>query len=308
MSADPAHRHLHDELIAAGLLTSTGVPGLYGRLSTFESILLALDAYLSAELESDPAEFMRFPPVIPRAIIERSGYLKSFPHLAGTVFSFSEDEKRHQQLLGHVERGEDWSSLQTMTDAALVPAACYPVYPYVASQGRLPEGGRTIDVASYCFRHEPSDDPGRMQSFRMHEHVRVAEPEVVAAWREEWIPAGQRILGRLGLDTPAEPASDPFFGRGGRMLAANQRDEGLKFELVHPIASRDRPAAIMSINYHEGHFAEIFGIETSTGEAAHTACLGFGLERVTLALFVEHGYEPDGWPGEVRQLLGLESR
>ena len=32
---------------------------------------------------------------------------------------------------------------------------------------------------SYCFRHEPSDDAGRMQMFRMHEHVRAADPETV---------------------------------------------------------------------------------------------------------------------------------
>ncbi len=34
---------------------------------------------------------------------------------------------------------------------------------------------------SYCFRHEPSDDAGRMQMFRMHEHVRAADPESVMA-------------------------------------------------------------------------------------------------------------------------------
>ena len=33
-----------------------------------------------------------------------------------------------------------------------------------------------MDVFSYCFRHEPSVDPARMQMFRMREFVRIGEP------------------------------------------------------------------------------------------------------------------------------------
>ncbi len=36
----------------------------------------------------DHAEAMRFPPLLPRYQIEKNGYLASFPHLAGSVFSF----------------------------------------------------------------------------------------------------------------------------------------------------------------------------------------------------------------------------
>jgi len=36
---------------------------------------------------------------------------------------------------------------------------------------------------------------------------------------------------------------------------------------------------------------------------ASTACLGFGLERVTLALIKTHGFDPLGWPADVRALL-----
>ncbi|MGE5180912.1 MAG: hypothetical protein ACM31C_02565 [Acidobacteriota bacterium] len=39
------------------------------------------------------------------------------------------------------------------------------------------------------------------------------------------------------------------------------------------------------------------------GELAHTACLGFGLERCVMALFQQHGFDPGAWPAAVRDQL-----
>ena len=41
------------------------------------------------------------------------------------------------------------------------------------------------------------------------------------------------------------------------------------------------------------------------GGPAHTACLGFGLERITLALFRAHGFDVDRWPATAREELGI---
>jgi hypothetical protein len=38
---------------------------------------------------------------------------------------------------------------------------------------------------------------------------------------------------------------------------------------------------------------------------AHTACLGFGLERITLALVKRHGLDQERWPATVREELGI---
>jgi seryl-tRNA synthetase len=110
------------------------------------------------------------------------------------------------------------------------------------------------------------------------------------------------IYDSLGLETEVDLASDPFFGRGGRMLARNQRELQLKFEVIAPVAAAGG-TAITSFNYHQEHFSTAFGIEQANGRLAHTACLGFGLERVTLALFARHGMEPGEWPAEVRRVL-----
>jgi seryl-tRNA synthetase len=189
-----------------------------------------------------------------------------------------------------------------MTGVVLSPAACYPVYPSLA--GTLPDGGRTIDMQNWVFRHEPSPEPTRMQAFRVREHVRAGTAATVVAWRDEWLARGLGLLKSLGLPARSVVASDPFFGRGGRMLAASQREQALKFEVVVPILSEEAPTAICSFNYHHEHFGKIFGIKTTDGAVAQTACLGFGMERVVMALFRTHGFVPAEWPLPVLEALG----
>jgi hypothetical protein len=98
-------------------------------------------------------------------------------------------------------------------------------------------------------------------------------------------------------------ANDPFFGRVGRMLAANQREDAAKFEIVTTVGSPDSPTAIMSSNCHREHFSVPFGIETPDGRPAHSSCVGFGIERVALALLRRHGLDPASWPASVRSRL-----
>ena len=291
----------HDELVGRGLIIPLGVPGVVGRNNTFEMVLAGVNQHISRTVADDGAEVMHFPPVIPRRLVEQSGFLGSFPHLAGTVFSFEGDDADHAELQAQVAAGGDWSTFLKMTDVALSSAACYPAYP--TCRGSLPFAGRLIDLTSYCFRREPSPDPARLQAFRMREHVRLASPEVVLDWRARWIERGASILRALGLAVEVVPASDPFFGRRGKWLAASQRDQKLKLEAVVSITSSERPTAVMSLNYHEDHFASTFGIVTAEGGVAHTACLGFGLERIVLALFQVHGFDPDRWPEPVRHRL-----
>jgi seryl-tRNA synthetase len=303
MSTEAAVTPFRDELFARGLLVGTGVPGVYGRSAEFEDTLLRVDRAVVDAAAGEGATLVRFPPIVSQAIFERSGYLQSFPHLAGTIHAFAGDDEAHRELMRAVESGADWGTAFAAAGLVLTPAACYPVYPALA--GQLPCGGRLIDEMSYCFRHEPSDDPARMQMFRMREHVRAGEPETVVAWREQWLARVTELAAALDLDARIDAASDPFFGRGGKLLAVNQRERRLKIEVLTTIANDDQPTAVMSLNYHEEHFGSAFGITTSDGEVAHTACVGFGLERLTLAMYRRHGFDRQHWPAPVRGRLEL---
>jgi seryl-tRNA synthetase len=293
---------LLDQLIGEGLLVPTGVDGLYGRSGVFEDVIARFEALVTRTGAADQAEVLRFPPAMTRIQLQTSGYLKSFPQLAGTVHSFCGGDHEHLDLLATLDAGEDWTEGQKATDIALTPAACYPLYPMVAAQGPLPSQGRLFDVQSYCFRHEPSADPARMQLFRMREFVRAGSPEQVQAFRSGWIARAEAMIESLQLPFEVVPANDPFFGRAGRMMKVNQREQGLKLEMVIPVANA-QPTACLSFNYHQDHFGDTWGLKQADGSTAHTGCVGFGLERVALALFRHHGLAPDAWPHPVRQVL-----
>ncbi len=305
--ATPDQAAFLDELLERRLLIGSGVAGVYGRGPVFEDIRLRVDELISRAAEPDMPESLRFPPVLPRRQLEANGYLKSFPHLAGSVFAFEGDETDAAEQEQRASAHEDWSEYQAMTDLVLVPAACYPVYPAVAGRGPLEPGGVTVDAGgAYVFRREPSGDPARLQMFHQREIVRIGEPEAVIAWRDSWRDRAVGLLRSIGLDANPDVASDPFFGRSGRMLAASQREQALKFEVLVQIAGPE-PTAVASFNYHQEHFAERYGLELSSGTPVHTACLGFGEERITLALLRGHGLDPSSWPEQVRAALWGEA-
>jgi seryl-tRNA synthetase len=301
--ATPEQAAFLRDLLAGGLLAETDAPGVYGQGATLEGVRLAFDDAVSRIAAGDPMEAMRFPPLLPRRQLEINGYLGSFPHLAGSVFSFEGTELEANEQEARAGRHEDWSSFQSQTDVVLGPAACYPVYPEIAKRGGLPLEGATVDTGSpWVFRNEASNDPARMRMFHMRELVRIADPADVAAYRNLWLERVTDLFARLGLDVVSEIASDPFFGRAGRMLAANQRDQELKFELLALIGGPE-PTAIASFNYHQDHFTLAYGLRLEDGRPAHTGCVAFGVERVALALLRAHGLDPAGWPDSVRQVL-----
>ena len=299
----PDQAQFLNELFDRGLLIDSGVPGVYGRGADFEEVLRSFDDLVTASFADDHAEVMWFPPTLPRQNLESTGYLKSFPHLAATIFGFEGTEAQAVEQHERASRGEDWAEFQSMTDLVLTPAACYPVYAAVATRAPLGPGGLAVDTgAAYVFRREPSGDPSRLQVFRMREMVRLGEPATVIEWRDRWLDRAMQMLLRLGLAADSDVASDPFFGRSGRMLAASQREQALKFEILVPIAGPD-PTAVVSFNYHQDHFAHAHGLTAADGGEVHTACLGFGLERITLALLRTHGLDIQAWPDSVRAQL-----
>jgi seryl-tRNA synthetase len=281
-----------------------GVDGVYARTGLYEDIVERLAASITTYRAPD-AEVLRFPPVMSRADLEKSGYLDSFPNLLGCVCALHGSEADIRAAVQRHHAGGSWTSSLAAADLVLSPAACYPVYPLVAARGPVRRGGLLFDVACDCFRREPSALLDRLQSFRMREYVCIGTGDDIVAFRTGWIERGQEIAGRLELPCSVAPANDPFFGREGKMKAVSQIQQALKFELLVPIYGADRPTACMSFNYHRDHFGTTWSIRDADGAPAHTGCAAFGMDRLAVAIFATHGLDTQSWPAGVRDFLKI---
>jgi seryl-tRNA synthetase len=286
------------------LFRSTGVNGVYGRTALFEKVVDGLSSLITDHRERN-TEVLRFPPVINRAHIEKAGYLHSFPNLLGAVSCLCGDETEIRTAVDRPAKDGGWTAALKATDLVLTPAACYHIYPLVAGRGRIPANGLLFDVACDCFRHEPSQNVDRLQSFRMREYVCLGSPQQASDFRDRWIKQGQAITDRLGLKHSIAPASDPFFGRAAKLMADSQIEQALKFELLIAVRSEEQPTACMSFNCHRDHFGTKWSLRDEAGGVAHTACAAFGMDRLALAMFATHGTEIRDWPKPVREALSI---
>lgn len=297
---------MHDPLasIGAALFRRLGVDGVYAGTALYENVVQRLSDFISRQ--RDPrAEVLRFPPVMSRLELEKSGYLKSFPNLLGCVCALHGSEAEVRAAADRHETGGDWTKSLAAVDLVLSPAACYPVYPLVARRGVVPTGGLIFDVAADCFRREPSMSLSRLQSFRMREFVRIGSPQEIAAFREQWMARADSLANELGLPCRLDVANDPFFGRVGQVMAVSQRQQSLKFELLVPYHANAVPTACMSFNYHLDHFGVVWALADGAGQVAHTGCVAFGIDRLAVALFCIHGLAVKEWPSSVRRTLGF---
>jgi seryl-tRNA synthetase len=297
-AADPLD-HLADILFH-----KMGTDGVYARTALYEDMIKRLDQLITRYREPD-TEVLRFPPVMSRMQLEKSGYLNSFPNLLGCVCGLHGTEREISSAVSRFDAGGDWTTSLSPSDLVLSPAACYPVYPIAAARGQVPSGGLLFDVAAECFRREPSRQLDRLQSFRMREYVCIGSPDSVSDFRERWMARAQAIARDLGLTFRIDYASDPFFGRIGQVKAVSQKQQSLKFELLIPLRSLEQPTACMSFNYHRDHFGMRWDLRHANGEPVHTGCVAFGMDRLAVAMFHTHGTDLARWPAAVRETLGL---
>ncbi len=290
--------------LAEALFRPMGVDGVYARTAIYEDVVDRLGAFITRQREPQ-AEVMRFPPVMSREQLEKSGYLKSFPNLLGCVCALHGTETSIRSAADRYETGGDWTTSLSPADLVLSPAACYPLYPIAAARGRMPNGGLQFDIAADCFRHEPSPHLDRLQSFRMREFVRIGSPNDVMEFRERWMAHAPTLAEELALPFKIDVAHDPFFGRVGQVMAVSQRQQALKFELLIPYYASATPTACMSFNYHREHFGQVWGIRDAAGDIAHTGCVAFGIDRLAVALFATHGLQLANWPASVRRALAF---
>ncbi len=92
------------------LFRPTGVPGVYGRTGLYEDVVERLASFITRHREPG-TEVLRFPPVMSRRTLERSGYLKSFPNLLGCMCALSGSDAEIKAAVDTFEAGGDWTDV-----------------------------------------------------------------------------------------------------------------------------------------------------------------------------------------------------
>jgi seryl-tRNA synthetase len=302
---DQQRRTFREELIGHGwLLTSrsTALPGLGPAPVAVYDGLSAFIARITRQEYTAGVTPVQFPHVFSARMLEQTDYVASFPQLLGTINSFLGDQKDFRRLIEIYDAGEDWQASLAPTGLALTSAACHPLYAWL--ENSTVDDAAIYELTGDCFRHEPSDDPMRFVTFRMREYVRLGTEEQAKAHRSTSLDISKGIFESLGLDVEIVAANDPFFGRGGVVLANNQLAAQAKFELVTEVY-RGTETAIGSANYHDTHFGDEFTLSAPDGSTAHSACSAYGMDRIVLALARRHGFDLGAWPQQVRSALAI---
>lgn len=242
------------------------------------------------------AEEEQHPAVISAELLHRLDYFSSFPHQATFPVALDGDE---DNLAGFAadpfgetgENGETGVRIARLAPvrAVLTPAACYHVY--AAHEGEEFTSARYFTTVATCFRREAAFEALiRQWAFRMRELVCVGTPAEVRQFLANARELADRLCRELALPIAWEPATDSFFRPLSNPKFLLQRVAPTKEEAV--FGSR---VAIASVNLHHDHIGSAFGI-SRIGQAAHTGCLAFGLERWLYALSSQYGDDPAGWP------------
>jgi hypothetical protein len=251
-----------------------------------------LDALFGSWALEEGGTGMRFPDYMPIAMMQRAGYLGSFPHLATFVAPLSGESLGRLRAIPAALRADELRSVDAAAlespVSMLAPAACFHAYASLQDED-LP-APRILTMRGTCYRREQDYAPLRRQyAFAMRELVCVGSAAEVEAFVGR---VADRIRGLLAaLDWQADwvPATDSFFDPQVDSKYLAQRLAALKTEV------RYEELALCSLNLHGTFFGDAFAISRN-GSTAHSACVAFGLERWLYVFASRFGPDVAMWP------------
>ncbi|MET7709000.1 hypothetical protein [Micromonospora sp. NPDC005413] len=292
-----------ERLVNQGVVLEAG-EGQYALGPPFVAAMSHIDARLSeVALSRFSALEYRYPTLISTDAIRRTGYPTSFPQFLMSVSRLHADSSSYRKFLTELDVGGDLAGAiqehSRHSGYVLPPTMCFHVYHQLRGSRLRPGATAVYTARGKSFRHESRYRRGleRLWDFTIRETVFVGPRDWVVAQRRAFLNATLEVVEKLGLGGHVEVANDPFFGDAGTAdRATSQRLLHLKYELHLPVAG-GRTVAAGSFNLHGTTFSEAFGIELADGQQAHTACVGFGLERFTYAFVCRYGTDPTAWPG-----------
>lgn len=294
----------HPALEKAGEIFRYG-SGRYGLGPTMAGLVELFDRQFLAAIRGFGAEARQFPSLVGADVLSRCRYIKAFPHSLALVHHLREDLEAIQNFA----EGADWKGdhlavapgSEAAPECLLSPTVCFHCYSHLADTQLA--GPRRITARGKCFRFESGNLQGleRLWDFSMRELIFVGPKEFVAEQRQRVIETCTVLLDQWELAYEIKTATDPFFIDDFSMQSSFQRAFDLKFEVRAALPYKEGGSlAIGSFNVHQDFFGRSFAISGPDGQPYHTGCVGFGLERVALALVAQRGWDPARWPAALR--------
>ena len=294
----------HPLLIELGELFEYG-SGRYGLGPLPLRLIEFFDNRLRRMAEKFSAPPFQFPSLIGADALDACKYIRSFPHSLTLASHLREDLESIREFAESARW--DGSGLQcpreslSPAECLLAPSVCFHWYAWLR-ESRLPEP-RSITAVGKCFRYESGNlkTLERLWDFTMREIIFVGPRQFVLDQRQKAIDETVALLDEWGLAYEIASATDPFFIEDYSSQTMFQSAFDLKYEVQALLPYKQDTLAVGSFNYHQDFFGRSFNISGESEEALHTSCVGFGLERLALAFFAQHGLETGCWPDEVRK-------
>lgn len=292
----------HPALLSRGALIPFG-SGRFGWGPELYSLIEAIDRSVLAYSELFYARPYAFPALVGAGDLARAGYLRSFPQHVTLALHLREDLEAIRRFARAQWTGEKLECLpQDLSDVRSILAPTVCVHAYAMWAESTQPKPMTLTARGHCFRYESSNLTGleRLWDFSMREIVFLGPPEWVVEQRDKMVETCTQLLKGLTLSFEIRNANDAFFLDDFSTQTAFQNAFDLKFEMLAQLPYQKSELAVGSINYHRDHFARSFGIADGQGRPLHSACVGFGLERLALAVLSQCGTDPQGWPESLR--------
>ncbi len=251
-----------------------------------------------------------FPALVDAETLHKCGYFDSHPNAVTFVGNMVEDFDAIEEfrLANSCSEGALMPSLEHVhhDGMCLNPAACFPCYPSL--KGKTFEEGQCYTWMGRVFRYESRNINGldRLYEFNVRELVFVGDEEYCRDCRTTALGTVEELSAFFDLDCQLQTATDPFFATVSAAKKFWQAAQEVKNEIKIPVLDdkgETKQLACGSINLHGSFFGNNFDIKDASGNPIHTGCVGLGIERWVLAAFTQHGFEPDRWPVEVREVI-----
>jgi len=276
-----------------------------GRLFT---LIAALDEFFGKFALRQGADQAMVGSSIPLSILQRTGYLKSFPHHVRFCGRFRREARALESLSGNAAQpdktGIPWiDELDTVTEA-LSPTVCY--HCFAANADSVLNRDLLLTASAVCHRaeHLAREDLSRLEEFHMREFIAIGTKQTVAQALSAAAEHSVHAFERWELHFRLATATDAFFAASDVDQAYFQTLLGLKRELSLRMEHSGIWLAVASFNEHRSSLTDPLNI-TRDGKPLKSGCVGWGLERLAYALFAQLGPEMADWPSTVRTDLGL---